>query len=501
MKPPFRFDFDEIVTIVTDDPEYAEVNGERGVILGRTEDPDDAEYGVFVYREECVWQVPEAHLAPTGEREIREPATTILKVRVDAHGRGTLLALFFALLAGLGCGPKPPARVVTPEVAARIDSTLARFVVDGRVAGVSAVVWEKGAEAYFGAYGYADREMGALMARNTIVQIWSMTKPLTGVALMTLYEQGAFDLDDPVAKYAPEWGDLTAYAGDDATGAPIFEPLERPLTIRDLTRHTAGLTNDQNAPGIGPLLRAADPMNRSNTLEEMSRRLASVPLLHQPGARWNYGPAVDVQAWLVERISGMPFEQYLAEHVLGPLGMTRTRYFVPVEERHRLAATYVRDQGPDLVRAPDSLAWAFNTQDWPLRSGGWGLTATIDDYLRFARMLLGRGELEGVRILKPETVDLMATNQLDDAVTDRMWLPSKGQVGFGIDFAVRVRPPASPEEANGAVGEFFWDGAASTLFWVDPANDLTAVFFVQLMPFDGVGLHKGFRDAVYGAVR
>ena len=412
-----------------------------------------------------------------------------------------VVPVFVALVLLAACSDGAPERLITPAVQARIDSTLSRFVADGRVAGVSAVVWEKGAEAYFGAHGEADRGAGTLMARNTIVQIRSMTKPITGVALMTLYEEGAFDLDDPVSKFAPEWADLTVYAGDDSTGTAIFEPLERPVTIRDLTRHTAGITNDKNAPGIGPLLRAVDPMNPTNTLEEMSRRLASVPLLHQPGARWNYGPAVDVQAWLVEKISGVPFERYVREHVLDPLGMEHTRYLIPEGERHRLAATYLRDQGPELVRQPDSVALAVNTRDWPLRSGGSGLTSTIDDYLRFTRMLLGRGELDGVRLLKPETVDLMATNQLDDAITERMWLPSKGQVGFGIDFAVRLRPPASPDEAAGVVGEFFWDGAASTLFWVDPANELTAVFFVQLLPFDGVGLHKGFRDAVYGAVR
>jgi CubicO group peptidase (beta-lactamase class C family) len=143
-------------------------------------------------------------------------------------------------------------------------------------------------------------------------------------------------------------------------------------------------------------------------------------------------------------------------------------------------------------------AWAFNTKRWALTPGSYGLTSTVDDYMRFARMLLNGGALDGVRILKPETVRLMATSHLSDSITERSWLPSKGRVGFGIDFAVRTRPPATAAENNGVVGEFFWDGAASTLFWVDPVNDLAAVLFVQLMPFDRVGLHKSFRDAVYG---
>ena len=186
--------------------------------------------------------------------------------------------------------------------------------------------------------------------------------------------------------------------------------------------------------------------------------------------------------------------------MLDPLGMTDTRYVVPEADRDRLAAVYRRSEPADgtLTRVPDEQAYAFNTRAWPLTPGGWGLTSTVDDYMRFARMLLNEGELDGIRVLRPETVRLMATSHLDDAVTERMWLPSKGRVGFGIDVAVRTRPPASADENPGVVGEFFWDGAASTLFWVDPANDLAAVVFVQLMPFDGVGLHHGVRRAVYG---
>ena len=240
-------------------------------------------------------------------------------------------------------------------------------------------------------------------------------------------------------------------------------------------------------------------MNRTNTLAEFARRLGRVPLMFSPGDKWSYGVSVDVQAFLVERISGVPYERYVREHVLDPLKMRETRYFVPPGDRGRLAPIYNRSDAGVLTRAPDSTALAYNTGRWPLTPGGWGLTSTVDDYMRFARMLVNGGTLDGVRVLKPETVQLMATSHLSDDVTDRSWLPSKGQVGFGIDFAVRVRPPATAAENNGAVGEFFWDGAASTLFWVDPANGLTAVLLVQLVPFDRVGLHKRFRDAVYGA--
>jgi len=392
----------------------------------------------------------------------------------------------------------PDSRIIDAAARARLDSTLQRFVSGGQVAGISAMVWEKGRELYFGAFGEADRQAGVPMARNTIVQIFSMTKPIVGVALMTLYEQGAFDLDEPVSRYLPELANLHVYGGQDANGAPTLLPLKREVTIRDLTRHTAGFATGGDNPGVGPLLVRADPLNRTHTLAEAIRLLGTVPLWFQPGERWAYGPSVDVQALLVERLSGVPFAQYLQSHIFDPLGMRDTRYLVPESERGRFAALYMRSSDGVLTQAPDAQAKSFNLQSWPLTPGGFGLTSTVDDYMRFGRMLVNGGALDGVRILRPETVRLMATNQLSDSVTERSWLPSKGTVGFGIDFAVRVRPTSSADENHGVIGEFFWDGAASTLFWVDPVNELTAVLFVQLMPFDQVGLHKAFRNAVYG---
>ena len=272
------------------------------------------------------------------------------------------------------------------------------------------------------------------------------------------------------------------------------------MTIRDLTRHTSGLANSKDDPVVGALLEKADPGNIRNTLAQMTGKYAGLPLYFHPGDQWAYGPSVDIQARLVEVLSGQPFDVYMKAHVLDPLKMNETRYFVPESDRGRLAAGYERDnQTGELTRIPDDEVFEFNTKKWPFKPGGWGLTSTLDDYMRFTQMLVNEGTLDGVRILKPETVRLMATNQLSESIKERMWLPSKGQVGFGIDFAVRLRPPATANENNGAVGEFFWDGAASTLFWVDPVNDLTAVLFVQLKPFDRVQLHKKFRDAVYGA--
>ncbi len=391
-----------------------------------------------------------------------------------------------------------PASVVTAAAKSRIDSTLRAYVTSGRLIGVSAVVWEKGLERYYGAYGVADREAGRPMQRDAIVQIYSMTKPITGVALMTLFEQGKFQLDEPLAKYLPEFADPKVYAGTDPSGEPRFVPAERPITIRDITRHTAGFATSPGEPGVGRLYAAANPLDRHNTITEFSKKLASVPLAFQPGTRWSYGISVDVQAALVERISGQPFGQYVRQHVLDPLRMRETRYLVPASDQRRLAVLYQRNPQGGWTRTPDSTYRAFNTQAWPLEPGAFGLTSTLDDYLRFTHMLLNGGELDGVRILKPETVQLMATNHLPATVKDSSFLPGKGQVGFGIDFAVRVAPPKSAAENNGAVGEFFWDGLASTVFWVDPKNQLTAVLFTQMLPFDQVKLHKSFRDAVYG---
>ena len=389
-------------------------------------------------------------------------------------------------------------RIITPAARSRIDSTLRAYVASGRIAGASALVWEKGGEVYFGAFGIADREANRPMTRDVIAQIFSMTKPVTGVAMMQLYEQGKFRLDDPLAKHLPEFANVRVYAGSDSSGAPRLETPSRPITVADISRHTAGFATSAGDTGLARIFRAAHPHARTNTITQFSQRLATVPLASAPGTRWSYGISVDVQAALVERLSGQPFGEYVRQHILDPLKMRETRWFVPEGDRARFAAMYRRvDSG--ITRVPDSLAKSYNTNRWPLIQGASGLTSTLDDYLRFARMLLNGGELDGARILQPETVRLMATNHLPATVRDSSFLTGKGQVGFGIDFAVRHSPPKSAAEMNGVVGEFFWDGAASTLFWVDPANQLTAVLFTQVIPFDSP-LHKVFRDAVYGLI-
>jgi len=381
--------------------------------------------------------------------------------------------------------------------AERIGSALSSMVADGRAAGVSVLVWKDGREAYFGSAGFADREAKRPMTRDAIAQIYSMTKPVTGVALMQLWEQGKFGLDDPLSRYLPAFESMQVFAGKDAAGQPIYRPASRPITVRDIMRHTAGFAYGGGDTPAHDAYVKADPLALDHDLREMGQRLAKVPLLFDPGARWSYSIAVDVQALLVETLSGQTFADYVRQHVLEPLGMRETAWRQPDARLPRLAAMYQVKNGT-LTRDTDEAARTLNFRDNRLTGGGFGLASTLDDYMRLARMLLNGGELDGVRLLKPSTVKLMSTDQLDARITDRLWLPSKGSVGFGMDFAVRVSPPKNPQENRGAVGEFFWDGAASTLFWVDPANHLAAVFFTQKMPFDAT-LHRDIRKAIYGA--
>ena len=415
--------------------------------------------------------------------------------------RASLIAL--SLLAATPAAFAPPAFAQSAQAEtvkidkARIDAALQQMIASDRAVGVSALVWQDGRQVYIGSAGLADRAANRPMARDTIAQIYSMTKPVTGVALMQLWEAGKFRLDDPLAKYLPEYADMRVYAGKDETGQPRYVPAERPITVRDTMRHTAGFAYGAGPTPAHDAYVAAAPLALDIDLAEASRRLATVPLLYHPGTQWEYSIAVDVQAALVEKLSGQDFADYVRTHIFGPLKMTETAWRQPDTRLPRFAAMYERRDGK-MVQQDAATARTLNFRDHKLTPGGFGLASTLDDYQRFARMLLGGGTLDGVRILKPSTVKLMASDQLDPAISERAWLPSKGHVGFGFDFAVRKGQPLTAEESRGATGEFFWDGMASTLFWVDPANRLTAVFFVQTLPYDGT-LHRDFRAAVYGA--
>lgn len=419
-----------------------------------------------------------------------------LSILLILSGCGSDTASDSAVSGSAVSEPQNEDKIFSPKSTQLLNQTLMQYVESGQVAGVSALVFEKDKEVYFNAFGYSNIDQQTPMTRDTIVRIYSMTKPITGVALMTLHEQGKFKLDDPLHEYLPQFKNQQVCTGVNQQGEVLLEPAKRALSIRDITRHTAGFPSI-NDECLGNMVREADAFRLDNTLAQAVNKLATVPLAFHPGEQWSYGPSVDVQAHLVEVLSGESFETYITKTIFEPLQMETTAYQVAEKNLPRFSALYNLSDEGELSQIPESDG-DLNTTRVNLSPGGWGLTATIDDYARFALMLANQGELDNIRILKPETLRMMASNQLEESVTERMWLPSKGQVGFGIDFAVRLREPANARENYGEIGEFFWDGAASTLFWVDPKNDLVAVLFVQLFPYDRIGLHKSFRDAVYG---
>ena len=407
--------------------------------------------------------------------------------------KAILAAALAASLAATPAAAREPLRIDT----AGVEQAMRGFVEDKRVAGASVLIWQDGREVLFAAEGQADREAGRPFARDTLVQIYSMTKPVTGVALMQLWEQGKFGLDDPLEWHLPEYAALQVY---DEAEPDKLRPPKRPVTVRDVLRHTAGFTYGNAGHPSDAAWNALEPLSRKHNLQQFSEAMAKVPLLYDPGTHWHYSAGVDVQARLLEVLSGQAFEDYVRQHIFLPLGMNESCWKCGTEKPARLAAIYYQTEADrELTRMPDEEWLAMSFAGNPMTMGGAGIVSTIDDYMRFARMLLGDGELDGVRILQPATVRLMATDHLDPRITDadRSWLVGKGSGGFGLDFFVRTRPPQSAEENRGAVGEFFWDGRASTLFWVDPQNDLAAVFLTQKVEFDGT-LHHDIRDAIYG---
>lgn len=342
---------------------------------------------------------------------------------------GIAALAFAAASPAQAAAPKSPAAASAEQIEkARIDRALADMVSSGRVTGASALVWKDGREVYFGASGQADREAARPMQRDALVQIYSMTKPVTGVVLMQLWEQGRFGLDDPLARYLPEFSDTKVFAGLDSAGRPILRAPDRPISVRDILRHTAGF-------GYGPgdsypeqEWARLDPLKPDHDLAEFGRRLARVPLFFDPGREWRYSAGVDVQALLVEKLTGVPFERYVRQQIFEPLGMKDTAWTQPEERIARLAAMYEKSSDGKLRRSSESEQSGLNFDPArKLTMGGAGIASTADDYMRFARMLLNEGSLDGVRILKPSTVKLMATDQLDPRVTERSWLPSKGK--------------------------------------------------------------------------
>ena len=385
----------------------------------------------------------------------------------------------------------------------RVTEHLERHYVEpGKIAGCQVVIARHGHVAHHAALGSRDLERNLPMADDTIFRIYSMTKPITSVALMQLYERGMFQLNDPVHRVIPAWRDHEVYVG--GTGERVeTRPPEGPMTFRHVLGHTAGLSYGATNHPVDQLYRAANVhREQGETLQTFVDKLAQVPLHYTPGERWMYSYATDVCGHLVEALSGMPLDRYFEEHIFAPLGMVDTAFSVESGNVERFAANYERGPDKTLKLLDDPQASPYRVHPTFL-SGGGGLTGTTADYLRFCEMLRRGGELDGERILGPRTLRLMTRNHLaggrdltqmaEGAFSETAY---EG-VGFGLGVAMTLS-----EVAAGTLGpsDFYWGGAASTIFWVDPVEDLSAVFMTQLMPSATFNFRGQLKNIIYSAI-
>jgi CubicO group peptidase (beta-lactamase class C family) len=398
---------------------------------------------------------------------------------------------------------RPESVGLAPDALAKMDEGMQSLVDRRHLAGIVTLVARHGKVVQHKAYGVKDLESRTPMELDTIARIASMTKPVTGVAMMMLYEEGKWQPSDPIAKYIPEFANLKVFAGTDANGAPILEAQTHAPTMGELMSHTAGFTYGFfGSTPVDKMYQATAPLG-APSLQGFIDRMATLPLLYQPGTRWVYSVGVDIQGYLVEKLSGKTFPEFLRTRIFDPLGMTDTAFFVPAEKLPRVATAYswnketgalaAQPRDPGITRVPG------------LPSGGGGLYSTAADYFRFAQMLLNGGELDGKRLLKTTTVEMMRTNVLSDQVLAAN--PGIGQArfspaqGFGYDFAVVLDPAGANRQVG--KGTYWWWGIVGTWFWIDPTNDVVMVGIIQRqggVP-DAVNHEDVARAAVLGALK
>ncbi|RZJ02087.1 MAG: class A beta-lactamase-related serine hydrolase [Brevundimonas sp.] len=386
-----------------------------------------------------------------------------------------------------------------------LDAWMADMVEAGQVAGVSTLLMRHGQVVDFRTRGKARLGDAAPLDRDAIFRIYSMTKPVTGVALMILFEEGRWRLDDPITRFIPEFSDLKVHAGVDSDGAIIVEDMVRPPTMRELMSHTAGF--GYGLFDVHPVERAyrEQAVMQAESLDDLVRRAARIPLMFQPGTEWFYSIATDLQGAIVERLSGQAFGAFLRDRIFDALGMVDTGFQTRPDNVHRLTAIYSDDGAGGLMAATRAFDMPLNdfTRAPKFEGGGGGLVSTAMDYARFCQMILNRGELCGVRILAPGSVDLMARNAIPDAVLAEFnplrLLPFNPAFGFGLDFAVVIDPAAlGLVEGRGTLS---WGGGGGTWFWIDPENDLIFVGLIQRLA-DPVGnaFRAQARALVYAAL-
>jgi CubicO group peptidase (beta-lactamase class C family) len=372
---------------------------------------------------------------------------------------------------------------ISAERLQRLDALIEREIEAGRVSGMVVAVARHG-EVIQRNYGFMDLQSREPMRADAMFRLYSMTKPIASVALLTLYEQGLFQLTDPLDKYIPQFANLKVYAGKGADGKPILEAPKRKPTIQDAFRHTLGLSGGLGNSDVDALYRAAGlGMFELESLRDEIDRLATVPLRYSPGDQWVYGLGHDVQAYLVEHFSGMPYADYVRKTILEPLGMRNTAFGVPPAMKRNFATVYDRDASGKLV--PDTADRYARFTDHAFAT--LSLSGSAPDYLKFARMLLNGGELYGVRILGRKTVELMAQNHLPDNIPS---IAANGPAATGYGLGVSVTIDTAALGRPGSVGSFGWGGAATTTFSVNPAEDMAIVIMAQVLPNDADLLQK-----------
>jgi CubicO group peptidase (beta-lactamase class C family) len=417
--------------------------------------------------------------------------------------RASLLFLFLLLLLVHPALAQDLPRATPEEVGLsgarleRLTATFRRYVEEERLAGGVILIARKGKVAYFEAFGYRDREAGAPMTTDAIFRIASQTKAIVSVAVMMLQEEGALLITDPVGKYLPEFRNTTVAVPREGGGYDVV-PAKRPITIRDLLTHTAGIgygggiARDRWAEaGIQGWYFA----DRDEPIAETVKRMAALPFDAQPGERFVYGYSTDILGVLVERVSGLPLDEFLRTRIFEPLKMRDTHFYLPPAKRERLAVVYSATEGGGLERAPDpgGMVGQGAYVDGPRKSfsGGAGLVSTARDYARFLQMLLNGGELDGVRILSRKTVELMTADHIGD-------LYGRPGEGFGLGFS--VVKDLGARGVPGSVGEYGWGGAYHSVYWVDPREELVVVYLTQLIPARAVDDHAKLRALVYQAI-
>ena len=376
------------------------------------------------------------------------------------------------------------------------------YIDDGKLAGALTMLARRNEVFHLETHGVQDLESGVAVDEDTIFRQYSMTKQITSVAVMMLYEEGHFSLDDPVGKFIPDFANMQVFDGLGETGMRLVDQ-EQPITIRHLLTHTSGLSYGlQKDTPIDAMYHEARIADADSTLKEVMERLGNIPLVNQPGTRWRYSMSSTVLGYLVEVVSGQPFDEFLRERVFSPLAMDDTAFFVPEGKLDRLATAYVPSRGGGIAPHEGSVT-TRHKRPHAMKSGGAGLVSTAPDYLRFCQMLLNGGELDGERLLAPKTVQMMVSDHLTDdhkpyIVEDRFSGYTKG-CGFGLGFSV-VNDIAQ-HGIPGSNGMYSWFGAASCYFWIDPAEELIAILMTQFMSVTWYPLHREFQTATYGAMQ